>query len=70
VEDVVQAVSSQEKELAEKNLLVADLQEKASNSGNFLLLFASLVPFALVDQYSTIISAKQMLPSWISLSRG
>jgi hypothetical protein len=63
VEDVVQAVSSQEKELAEKNLLVADLQEKASNSGNFLLLFASLVPFALVDQYSTIISAKQMLPS-------
>jgi hypothetical protein len=43
VEDLVQAVSSQEKELAEKSLLVADLQEQLANSGNFLLPFASLV---------------------------
>jgi hypothetical protein len=44
VEDLVQAVSSQEKELAEKKLLVADLQEQLANSGNFLLPFVSLVP--------------------------
>jgi hypothetical protein len=44
VVDLVQAVSSQEKELAEKSLLMADLQEQLSNSGNFLLPFASLVP--------------------------
>jgi hypothetical protein len=44
VEDLLQAVSSQEKELAEKNLLMADLQEHLANSGNFLLPFASLVP--------------------------
>jgi hypothetical protein len=44
VEDLVQAVSSQEKELAEKNFLVADLQGKLANSGNFLLLLASLLP--------------------------
>jgi hypothetical protein len=37
VEDLVQAVGSQEKELAEKNLLVADLQEQLARSGNFLL---------------------------------
>jgi hypothetical protein len=37
VEDLVQAVSSQEKELAEKNMLVADLQEKLARGGNFLL---------------------------------
>jgi hypothetical protein len=45
VEDLVQAVSSQEKELAEKSLVVADLQEQLANSSNFLLPFASLVPF-------------------------
>jgi hypothetical protein len=44
VEDLVQAVSLQEKELAEKNLLIADLQEQLTNSGKFLLPFASLVP--------------------------
>jgi hypothetical protein len=44
VEDLGQAVSSQEKELAEKNLLMADLQEQLANSGNILLPFASLVP--------------------------
>jgi hypothetical protein len=38
VEDMVQAVSSQEKELAEKNVLVADLHEKLACGGNFLLL--------------------------------
>jgi hypothetical protein len=37
VEDLVQAVSLQEKELAEKSLLVADLQEQLAHSGNFLL---------------------------------
>jgi hypothetical protein len=37
VEDLVQAVSSQEKELAEKSVLVADLQGKLAHSGNFLL---------------------------------
>jgi hypothetical protein len=44
VEDLVQAVSSHEKELVEKNLLVVDLQKQLANSGNFLLPFASLVP--------------------------
>jgi hypothetical protein len=44
VEDLVHAVSSQEKELAEKSLFVADLQEQLPNSGNFVLPFASLVP--------------------------
>jgi hypothetical protein len=43
VEDLVQAISSQEKEMALKSLLVADLQEQLANSGNFLLPFASLV---------------------------
>jgi hypothetical protein len=70
VEELVQAVSSQEKELAEKNLLVVDLQEQLANSGNFLLPSTSLVLFALVDQYSAIISTKQMLPSWSPHSRG
>jgi hypothetical protein len=37
VEDLVQAISSQEKELAEKSVLVADLQEKLAHSDNFLL---------------------------------
>jgi hypothetical protein len=37
VEDFVQAVSSQEKELAEKNLLVADLQEQIARSVTFFL---------------------------------
>jgi hypothetical protein len=44
VEDLVQAISSQEKELAEKSLLVVDPQEQLANSGIFLLPFASLVP--------------------------
>jgi hypothetical protein len=38
VEDLVQAISSQEKELTEKNAPVADLQEKLARGGNFLLL--------------------------------
>jgi hypothetical protein len=37
VEDLVQVISSQEKELAEKSTLVADLQKQLENSGNFLL---------------------------------
>jgi hypothetical protein len=37
VEDLVQVVSSQEKELAEKSTLVMDLQKQLENSGNFLL---------------------------------
>jgi hypothetical protein len=39
VEDLVQVVSSQEKELAEKSTLVADLQKQLKNSSNFLLPF-------------------------------
>jgi hypothetical protein len=42
VEDLVQVVSSQEKELAEKSTLVADLQQQLENSGNFLLSLTSL----------------------------
>jgi hypothetical protein len=34
VEDLVQVVSSQEKELATKSALVADLQQQLENSGN------------------------------------
>jgi hypothetical protein len=63
VEDLVQVVSSQEKELAEKSTLVADLQKQIENSGNFLLSLISLSTFALADQYFAIISAMQMLPS-------
>jgi hypothetical protein len=63
VEDLVQVVSSQEKELAEKSTLVVDLQRQLENSGNFLLSLTSLSTFALTDQYSAIISAMQMLPS-------
>jgi hypothetical protein len=39
VEDLVQVVSLQEKELAEKSTLVVDLQKQIKNSGNFLLCF-------------------------------
>jgi hypothetical protein len=70
VEDLVQAVSSQEKELAEKSLLVADLQEQLANSGNFLLPFCKFSTSMLVDQYSAIISAMQMLRTCKPLSRG
>jgi hypothetical protein len=38
VEDLVQVVSLQEKDLAEKNMLVADLQEKLVRGGNLLFL--------------------------------
>jgi hypothetical protein len=37
VEDLVQVVISQEKELAEKSTLIAGLQKQLENSGNFLL---------------------------------
>jgi hypothetical protein len=37
VEDLVQVVSSQEKELAEKSALVVDLQQQLQNNGSFLL---------------------------------
>jgi hypothetical protein len=37
VEDLVQVVSSQEKELVAKNALVADLQQQLENSGTFTL---------------------------------
>jgi hypothetical protein len=36
VENLVQVVSSQEKELANKSALVADLQQQPENSGNLL----------------------------------
>jgi hypothetical protein len=53
VEDLVQVVSSQEKELAEKSALVADLQKQLENSGNFQLHFISLTSCTVVlaDQY-------------------
>jgi hypothetical protein len=63
VEDLVQVVSSQEKELAKKSTLVADLQQQIENSGNFLLSWTSLSAFMLSDQYFAYISAMQMLPS-------
>jgi hypothetical protein len=65
VEDLVQVVSSQEKELAEKRTLVADLQRQLENKGNFLVHFflASYCTLVLADQYSVFISAMQMLPS-------
>jgi hypothetical protein len=63
VEDLVQVVSSQEKELAEKSTLVADLQQQLENSGNFLLSKTSLSTFMLSNQYFAYISAMQMLPS-------
>jgi hypothetical protein len=47
VEDLVQVVSSQEKELAEKSTLMADLQKQIKNSGNFLLSQTSLSTFVL-----------------------
>jgi hypothetical protein len=70
VEDLVQVVSSQEKELAEKSTLVADLQQQLENSGNFILPLTNLSTFALANQYSAIISAMQMLPSLSPHSRG
>jgi hypothetical protein len=63
VEDLVRVVSSQEKELAEKSTLVADLQQQIENSGNFLLSLTSLSTFVLSDQYFAIISTMQMLLS-------
>jgi hypothetical protein len=65
VEDLVQVVSSQEKELADKSTLVADLQKQLENSGNFLLhfFFVSCCTLMLADQYSVFISVMQMLPS-------
>jgi hypothetical protein len=63
VEDLVQVVSSQEKELAKKSTLVADLQQQIENSGNFLLSWTSLSAVMLSDQYFAYISAMQMLPS-------
>jgi hypothetical protein len=63
VEELVQVVCSQEKELAEKSTLVADLQKQIENSGNFLLSLTSLSTFTLADQYFAIISVMQMLPS-------
>jgi hypothetical protein len=41
VEELVQVVSSQEKELAERSALVADLQQQLKNSGSFLLSWTS-----------------------------
>jgi hypothetical protein len=63
VEDLVQVVSWQEKELAENSTLVVDLQKQIENSGNFLLSLTSLSAFVLADQYFAIISAMQMLLS-------
>jgi hypothetical protein len=39
MEDLVQVVSSQEKEMAEKCTLMADLQKQLENSGSFPLPF-------------------------------
>jgi hypothetical protein len=39
VEDLVQVVSSQEKELVEKSSLMADLQKQLEDSGNFYCSF-------------------------------
>jgi hypothetical protein len=63
VEDLVQVVSSQEKELAEKSTLMADLQQQLENSGNFLLYWTSLSTFMLSDQYFAYIAAIQMQSS-------
>jgi hypothetical protein len=63
VEDLVQVISSQEKELAKKSALMADLQQQIENSGNFLLSLTSLSTLVLSDQYFAIISAMQMLLS-------
>jgi hypothetical protein len=63
VEDLVQVVSSQETELAEKSTLVADLQQQLENSDNFLLSWTSLSTFMLSGQCCAYISAMQMLPS-------
>jgi hypothetical protein len=41
VEDLVQVLSSQEKELAEKGALVADLQQQLENSSTLTLSFLS-----------------------------
>jgi hypothetical protein len=48
VEDLVQVVSSQEKELAERSALMADLQQQLENSGNFLLSWTRLSTFMLI----------------------
>jgi hypothetical protein len=63
VEDLVQVVISQEKELGEKSALIVDLQQQIENSDNFLLSLTSLSTFVLSDQYFAIISAMQMLLS-------
>jgi hypothetical protein len=63
VEDLVQAISSQEKELADKSLHLADLQKQLANSGNFLLPSGKFSTFVLADKYSVIVSGVQMLPS-------
>jgi hypothetical protein len=50
VEDLVQVVSSQEKGLAEKSALVADLQQQQlQNNGSVLLSWTSLSTFMLSD---------------------
>jgi hypothetical protein len=65
VEDLVQVVSSQEKELAEKSTLVADLQKQLENSGNFLfaLYFFGKFLYRCASRSIVFISAMQMLPS-------
>jgi hypothetical protein len=50
VEDLVQAVTSQERELADKSLLMADLEKQLTNSGNFLFAFGKFSTFVLADQ--------------------
>jgi hypothetical protein len=70
VEDLVQVVSSQEKELAEQSALVVDLQQQLENSGSFLLSQTSLNTFMLSDQYCAYTSAMQMLPSLSPHLRG
>jgi hypothetical protein len=48
VEDLVQVIGSQEKELAERSALMADLQQQLENIGNFLLSWTSLSTFMLI----------------------
>jgi hypothetical protein len=60
VEDLVQVVSSQEKELAAKSALVADLQQQLENSGNLLSLLSLMLYSPILGSQD---SAMQMLQS-------
>jgi hypothetical protein len=63
VEDLVQVISSQEKELAEKSTLMATCRSRSRIVVFFCCFLVSFSTLMLADQYSAIISAMQMLPS-------